>query len=430
MLKEVKNVRYKAIKTKLYLKKDEQRFLQILMRASKSLYNEALYNVRQYFFETGKFLTYEENDKHLSKDSEHYRILSTSQGQSVIRKVDEAMKAFFGSLKSNVKQKVKLPRYLDKLGYYPLVDRMVYKPKSGYYVMPRGNFIKKVSKYIIETTQKVSKYTLDLNEIKELHIKIETPTCISNKQIKEITIKPKYDGKYMEVIHVYIDDEVKAYSNQKTETMAIDFGYNNLATCAVTNHQHLLLDGLRLKSMNQRYYKKISRLASVRPNQKVLTKRMIRLIEKRNNQMTYGINKAAKVILNHALENHVGEIIIGYNDSFKDSKISKQMNQWFRSIPIARLRDRILYVAKQYDIKTSIVNESYTSISSYIDQDELKKSNFSGKRIKRGLYRSKDGIIINADLNAALNILKKSKPDAKRIGSKGWNTPKRTFIFS
>ena len=328
MLKEVKNVRYKAIKTKLYLKKGEQRFLQILMRASKSLYNEALYNVRQYFFETGKFLTYEENDKRLSKESEHYRILSTSQGQSVIRKVDEAMKAFFGSLKSNVKQKVKCPRYLDKLGYYPLVDRMVYKPKSEYYVMPRGNFIKKVSKYIIEATQK------------------------------------------------------------------------------------------------------ISRLASVRPNQKVLTKRMIRLIEKRNNQMIYGINKAAKVILNHALENHVGEIIIGYNDSFKDSKISKQMNQWFRSIPIARLRDRILYLAKQYDIKTSIVNESYTSISSYIDQDELKKSNFSGKRIKRGLYRSKDGISINADLNAALNILKKSKPDAKRIGSKGWNTPKRTFIFS
>ncbi|MGS0973696.1 MAG: RNA-guided endonuclease InsQ/TnpB family protein [Candidatus Izemoplasmataceae bacterium] len=423
-------MRYKAIKTKLYLSKNDQTFLRLLMRASKSLYNEALYNVRQHFFETGDYLSYNENYKLLSKQSEHYRILSTTQGQNVIRKVDEAMKAFFGSLKSKTKQKVRLPRYLDKLGYYSLVDRMVYKPKSAYYVMPRGHFIKKVSKYLQETSHKVSKYSTDLQEISNLHIKIDTPKCISNKEIKEITIKPKYDGQYIEVIHVYIDDEENKTQTKKTETMAIDFGYNNLATCAVTNYKHLLLDGLKLKSMNQRYSKKISRLASLRPSQNVLTKRMIHLIEKRNNQMNYGINKAARLIITHALENNVGEIVIGYNDSFKDMKISKKINQWFKSIPIARLRDRIVYLAKQYEIKTTIVNESYTSIASYIDQDPFKKSIFSGKRIKRGLYKSKEGIMINADLNAALNILRKSKPDAKRIGSKGWNTPKRTFVFS
>lgn len=426
----MKNVRYKAIKTKLYLSKNDQTFLRLLMRASKNLYNEALYNVRQRFFETGDYLSYNENYKLLSKQSEHYRILSTSQGQNIIRKVDEAMKAFFGSLKSKTKQKVRLPRYLDKLGYYPLVDRMVYKPKSAYYVMPRGHFIKKVSKYLQETSHKVSKYSTDLQEISNLHIKIDTPKCISNKEIKEITIKPKYDGQYIEVIHVYIDDEEINLQTKKPETMAIDFGYNNLATCAVTNDKHLLLDGLKLKSMNQRYFKKISRLASLRPSQNVLTKRMIHLIEKRNNQMNYGINKAAKLIITHALENNVGEIVIGYNDSFKDMKISKKINQWFKSIPIARLRDRIVYLANQHEIKTTIVNESYTSIASYIDQDPFKKSIFSGKRIKRGLYKSKEGIMINADLNAALNILRKSKPDAKRIGSKGWNTPKRTFIFS
>ncbi len=107
-----------------------------------------------------------------------------------------------------------------------------------------------------------------------------------------------------------------------------------------------------------------------------------------------------------------------------------------RSIPIARLRDRIVYLATRYDIETSIVNEAYTSKSSYIDRDKLlnleddiKKTSFNGKRIKRGLYVSKTGICINADLNAALNILRKGKPDALWIGSKGLNTPQRTYLF-
>ena len=81
------------------------------MRASRSLYNQALYNVRQHFIKTNGYLSYNENYQ-LLKDSEHYRYLSTTQGQMVIRKVDEAMKAFFGSLKSKVNQTIRLPRYL------------------------------------------------------------------------------------------------------------------------------------------------------------------------------------------------------------------------------------------------------------------------------------------------------------------------------
>jgi len=113
-----KYMTYKAIKTKLYLDGNEKKFLLYLMHEAKNLYNQALYNVRQHYFETGKYLTYLDNYKLLSKDSMHYRTLSTSLAQSVIRKVDEAMKAFFGCLKSKKSKKVKLPRYLDKNGYY------------------------------------------------------------------------------------------------------------------------------------------------------------------------------------------------------------------------------------------------------------------------------------------------------------------------
>jgi len=137
---------YKAIKTRIKLDKDQTRFLLLLMRSAKNLYNQALYNVRQHFFDTGEFLTYNEN-YHLLKTSENYKMLNSSLGQTVIKKVDEAMKAFFGSIKSTNTIKVILPRYLDKLGYYALIDRMVYKPQNGYYTLPRGNFIKRVSKY-------------------------------------------------------------------------------------------------------------------------------------------------------------------------------------------------------------------------------------------------------------------------------------------
>ncbi len=426
---------YKALKTRLYLNENENEFLRCLMRASKNLYNEALYNVRQHFFKTREYLTYQENYHLLKNTSENYRILNTTLGQTVIKKVDEAMKSFFGSLKVKANQKIRLPRYLDKLGYYSLIDRMVYKPNDNYYILPRGNFIKSISKFLI-VTKKQDRLIEKLDTINQLNIRINTPKCIIKKQIKEITIKSKFDGQYIEVIHTYLDDnnEVLEQVNNKIETMAIDLGFNNLAYCALTNNNHLLLDGLKLKSMNQWHHKRMATLSSKRPNQKVLTKQMIRLLIKRNSQMDYGINKAARMIINHAIDNHVGSVIIGYNEGFKDINLSSQYNQMARSIPLARLRDRITYLAKSLDIEVLIINESYTSKASYIDNDEIpefdyKKHIFSGRRIKRGLYKSKDGISINADLNASLNILKKGNPDAERIGNRGWNTPKRTYLF-
>jgi len=425
-------VKYKAIKSKLYLNKNQRTFLLMLMHTSKNLYNEALYNVRQHYFETNTYLDYNSNYKLLSSNSDNYRILNTQQAQAVIRKVDEAMKAFFGSLRSRAYHKVRLPRYLKKDGHYPIFDRMVYKPNQNYYVLPRSNFIKRVSKYVEETKNCLDKQVIELDVMESLKLEIETPRCITNKQIKEITIKPKYDGKYIEVIHTYIDEEKnEMQENRRTETMGIDFGYNNLATCAVSNGNNLLIDGLKLKSLNQYYHKRISLLASKRPNQKVLTKKMISLIEKRNNQMIYAINKAAKLIIERAVTNDVGKIIIGYNEGFKDITLNDQYNQWSKSIPISRLKDRIIYLAEQEKIETIVINESYTSKASYIDKDELSyQESFSGRRIKRGLYLSKDKILINADLNAALNIIRKGNPEAKWIGTRGWNTPKRTCLFS
>ncbi|MCU0105567.1 IS200/IS605 family accessory protein TnpB-related protein, partial [Acholeplasma vituli] len=187
---------------------------------------------------------------------------------------------------------------------------------------------------------------------------------------------------------------------------------------------------------------RIAKLASSRPNQTILTKQMIRLMDKRNHQMDYGIYKAAKLIIHHAIDNKVKQIIIGYNDTFKDERLSDTYNQWTKSIPIARLRDRIIYLAEQIGIETKVINEAYTSKASYLDQDEFVKGEFSGVRIKRGLYKSQKGTLINKlkthvlspDQNASLNMIRKGNPDALWIGrvnhdSPLANTPKRTVLF-
>ena len=420
---------YKALKTRLYLEPNQHQFLLSLMRNSKSLYNQALYNVRQHFIQTRQYLSYNENYK-LLKESEHYRYLSTTQGQMIIRKVDEAMKGFFGSLKRKLKQTVRLPRYLKKDAYYPIYDRMVYKPNDKVYSLPRSSFIKKVSKELEVVSKQIQKYTDALDHLSVLSLDIPTPSCIQHKEIEEITIKSYYDGKYIEVVYVYQDETAKIKTEDHTETMGIDFGYTNLAFCSVTNNTHLLIDGKRLKSMNQFYHKRIAKLASIRPHQHVLTKQMIHLMDKRKHQMDYGIYKAARLIINHAIKNKVKQIVIGYNNTFKDESLSDTYNQWTKSIPIARLKNRIIYLCGSVGIETKVINEAYTSKASYLDQDAFISGNFSGVRIKRGLYRSKKGTLINADQNASLNMINKGNPDALWIGTKGVNTPKRTMLYS
>ena len=338
------------------------------------------------------------------------------------------MKAFFGSIK-NKSLKVRLPRYLKKDGFYPLIDRMVYKPSKKHYILPRSNFIKRTSNMINEAFKKIDNKILKSVCLEDkLFIKIKTPNPIKNKEIKEITIKPSVDGNRFKVYYVYKVNKPKEITHKTKKEMGIDFGYNNLSFCA-TNNNHLLIDGRYLKSLNQFYHKRYAKLSSIRPNQNIITKNMRKLINKRNNQMTYYVNKAAKIIIDFAIKEKITDIYIGYNEGFKDINLNDEYNQMAKSIPIAKLRDRIIYLASVNNINTFIVNESYTSSSSFIDKDEMHKdATFSGIRIKRGLYKTGNRLI-NADLNQALNILRKGNPEIE-VGSRGLNTPKRTYLFN
>ncbi|MBQ6335136.1 MAG: transposase [Erysipelotrichaceae bacterium] len=199
----------------------------------------------------------------------------------------------------------------------------------------------------------------------------------------------------------------------------MDVGINNFATCVTNEGKSFILDGKKLKSVNQWYNKNNSRLQSIKDKQHIFvkTKQQSSLERNRNNRINDYISKCARYIIDYCLKDNIGNIVIGYNPTLQSrSSIGKQNNQNFVNIPFGRLKDKLEYLCEYYGIHLIRQEESYTSKASFFDKDELPVYNcdnpkeyiFSGKRIKRGLYQTSKGMRINADVNGALNILKKS----------------------
>lgn len=129
------------------------------------------------------------------------------------------------------------------------------------------------------------------------------------------------------------------------------------------------------------------------------------------------MNKTARKIIDYCISNDIGILVVGYNETFqRGSNIGKVNNQTFVTIPYGQLRFKLEYLCKRNGITFVKQEESYTSKSSFWDKDELPVYNddnpktyiFSGKRVHRGMYRCANGICLNADINGALNIMRKS----------------------
>ncbi|ELR97363.1 transposase, IS605 OrfB family, central region [Gloeocapsa sp. PCC 73106] len=167
-----------------------------------------------------------------------------------------------------------------------------------------------------------------------------------------------------------------------------------------------------------------------------------RVQAKHNNQKRDLINKTARFIVNYCLNHDLGNIVFGWNGDLKQSsQMSKQNNQSFVMIPTKRLIDRVIQLASEYGIKVTVTEEAYTSKASFLDGDELyphgekpKEVKFSGKRVKRGLYRTLSGCIVNADCNGAANILKKVATQLgitlTKVGRGALTLPNRYDLFT
>ena len=397
-------------------------FLQnIQLNIAKNLKNQAIYNVRQYYFENKKHLSYNENYKML-KNSENYKKLNSNMAQQILKEVDGSFKSFFGLLKLarngqyNFKD-IKLPKYLAKDGFTTLVIGFV-RLKDDILIVLYSNSFRKAHK----------------------EIAIKLPPVLKGKKIKEIRIIPKQHSRYFEIQYTYEVKEVQRELN-KENGLGIDLGIDNLCTCVTNNGASFLIDGRKLKSIN-RYYNKINaKLQSIKDKQKIerTTLRQKRIARKRNNRIEDYLSKVARIIINYCLNNDIGKIVLGYNENFqRNSNIGSINNQNFVNIPYGKLRDKLIYLCKLYGIEFKLQEESYTSKASFFDGDEIPiydKENpqeyiFSGKRIKRGLYQTSVGKLINADCNGALNILRKSKVvDLSILYNRGeLNTPKRIRV--
>ena len=403
-----------------HLSKKEFRNLKYLSHIAKNLTNEAIYNIRQYYFNKKKYLSYNENYKML-KNSENYKKLNSNMAQQILKEADGSFKSFFGLLKlaknGQYNGKIKLPNYLDKDGFTTLVIGFV-RLKDDILVVPYSNSFKKTHQ----------------------EVKIKLPPVLKDKKIKEIRIIPKQHSRYFEIQYTYEVEEVQRELN-KENALGIDLGIDNLCTCVTNTGVSFIIDGRKLKSINQYYNKINAKLQSIKDKQKIehITLRQKRITRKRNNRINDYLSKAARIIVNYCLNNDIGRIVLGYNEDFqRNSNIGSINNQNFVNIPYGKLRDKLIYLCKLYGIEFKLQEESYTSKASFFDGDEIPiydKENpqeyiFSGKRIKRGLYQTSTGKLINADCNGALNILRKSKVvDLSILYNRGeLNTPKRIRV--
>ena len=403
-----------------HLSKKEFRNLKYLCHIAKNLKNQAIYNVRQYYFENKKYLSYNENYKML-KNSENYKKLNSNMAQQILKEVDESFKSFFALLKLAKKDryngKIKLPNYLAKDGFTTLIIGFV-RLKDDMLIVPYSNSFKKTHQ----------------------EVKVKLPSVLKDKKIKEIRIIPKQHSRYFEIQYIYKVEEVQRELN-KENVLGIDLGIDNLCTCVTNTGASFIIDGRKLKSINQYYNKINAKLQGIKDKQKIerTTLRQKRITRKRNNCINDYLSKAARIIVNYCLNNDIGKLVLGYNEDFqRKSNIGSINNQNFVNIPYGKLRDKLVYLCKLYGIEFKLQEESYTSKASFFDGDEIPiydKENsqeyiFSGKRIKRGLYQTSTGKLINADCNGALNILRKSKVvDLSVLYNRGeLNTPKRIRV--
>ncbi len=373
---------------------------------AKNLYNHANFLVREEFIKNEKWLRYGELDKILKADREFddYKQMPTAQSaQQTLRLLEKDWKSFFSAVKDWSKQKEK---YLGR----PKLPN--YKPKNGKHILILTNQNVKLKNGELCFPKIFCGFTIKPRFVKQ-------DNFVSFQQVR---VLPNFKSFTVELVYQIEIPDVPLSDNGKY--LSVDIGLDNLAT--MVNNAGLkpvIINGKGLKSMNQYYNKKIShdREVAKRINGKDYTNRMASLTRKRNHKIEDFIHKASRYLIDYALSNHFHTIVIGNNKEWKQkSSMSKKVNQSFVGIPHMRLIEMIQYKAQNIGLKVVLTEESYTSGTSFLDEEEPVKANYNkSRRRKRGLFVSNHGIKINADVNGAYQIMKKVFPNAFADGIEG-----------
>ena len=363
--------------------------LSYLCYLSKNLYNIANYYVRQEFFYLGNWLRYHDL-WYIFKDKEPYRKLPSQTAQQTLRLLEKNWKSFFNSYKDKnyhpekYQERPKPPKYKKKNGeYIVFFTNQQCRIKKGYLLFPKKTMLSPIKTRI-------------------------------KSQLHQVRIIPK--GLYY-VVEIIYEKDVKDLNLNKDKVIGIDLGLQNIVT--IVNNAGLkpvVIKGGIVKSINQFYNKQLAQYKSIKDKQgiKFDTKRLQNLTRKRNNKINDVFHKISRRIVDFCVTNNFGRIIIGYNKMWKwKINIGKINNQKFVQIPFFKLLRQISYKSQLVGIDVIREKESYTSKCSFLDREPIKAhKRYVGNRISRGLFRTKKGILINADVNAGYNIIKKAVPNA------------------
>lgn len=281
----------------------------------------------------------------------HLAFYSDTAGQ-ILTGVAESFKSFLGLQKGikngTVAQRPKLPGYRQGgMALVTFTGRSV-KLKDG---MLRFPLLSKVKAW----------FGLDA-------FFLPMPSNLDFKAIREYRILPRNGCFYLESIYKSPDIQTDV---DPAKCLTIDRGMDNWLTCLSNVGTSFIVEGKHLKSINQGYNKRVAFLMKGKANG-YWSKRLASLTEKRNRQMRDAVNKAARKVIHHCLENRIGTVVFGWNKGQKNSaNMGSKTNQKFVQIPTGRLKDRIAQLCEQYGLRFVETEESYSSKASFVDKDWL-----------------------------------------------------------
>lgn len=350
---------------------------------AKNLYNATLYYQRASFFNKDFESYYDVNKVFTHSNQKDYRALPAKVSKCVQQLVDKSFKSYFALVKKKLNgsysKNVHVPKYLDKTNGRCAVPY----PKDALSLKNEG-FVK------------LSKTD------------IEIKTSVSKENIKAARIVPKGNHFVIEILHKATVKPPK--SNKPKKVAFIDPGLNNLLTVTSNCFNPILYNGKPLKAINQLSNKTIKALKSELNSRGLRTSPLLKSVwNKRSRRLTDLLHKITTQLVNHLDSHDIDTVIFGHNIGQKqDINLGKVSNQNFVQVPFTQLMRLLKYKCELHGIKFISTEESYTSKCSFLDDEKIcKHSSYCGQRVKRGLFRTHDGKLINADVNGSLNIGRK-----------------------
>ena len=365
---------------------------------SKNVYNYANYIIRQEFINNRKWIRNHDLDK-MCQSADCYKELGSQAAQNIIKVLDQNWKAFFVTIKDWKKNpskylgRPKLPKYKNK--------------EKGRQVLIFKN---------IQCSLKDGLFRIGFKPFGGYSVRTK-----AKGKLMQCRFVPKGNNYVMEIVYQI---EVPEVQTESINICSIDLGIDNFAT--ITNNigiKPIAIKGNVIKSMNQYYNKQKASLQSelMLVNKKHNSKRLNKLTTKRNNKVKSWMHKISKSVIDYCILYNIDTLVCGYNVGWKqESDMGKKVNQKFVTIPFDMFVGQLKYKCENVGIRFITTEESYTSGTSFLDNESPVKANYDkSRRIHRGMFQSNNGTLINSDVNGSYQIMKKVFPNAFANGIEG-----------